>query len=259
MYQLLALMYVLAGRMGYCLTLLFGVPLILLPCREAWTSLPSQLRDWRVDQALIAEYEQRNQSDDHFVVNGVDFDESYSFFRKSSSFAFRNGNQTSSSSDEEEDNEFALRSLPKARSVLTEFPEGSLHSVQESEGDESGALLTRQQPVVHEGDNPADENQGTCECDHNDKLAHWAATLAILSMAYVTAISVPGVATVWSIFGSSMALFIAFVVPTACYLEIHKHKGLTGKAFFAWVLLILSLGAMVLCTYQAVSNAINGT
>ena len=139
-----------------------------------------------------------------------------------------------------------------------EQTEGSLQSVLESEEDDSTRLLTRQS-AVKEVDSRADNSSAdeeACECP--DELSHWATTLALLTMAYVTAISVPGVASVWSIFGSSMALFIAFVVPTACYLQIHKNKGSTGKAFFAWILLILSMGAMILCTHQAVTNAING-
>jgi hypothetical protein len=98
-----------------------------------------------------------------------------------------------------------------------------------------------------------------CDCSPEDRWMHWISTGLLLTVTYVTAISVPGVAAVWSIFGSSMALFIAFVVPTACYLQILKHKGLTVQSLFAWVLLIASLAAMVLCTRQAVSNAINGS
>ena len=247
-------MYVLAGRMGYCLTLLFGVPLILLPCREAWVSLPSQVRDWKRDRALIAKYQHANEvaasGGDHYIVNGVDFDEPLSFLQKKSSLRYG----STSTIDESDD---GFLSLHTDRSVVTDH---SLHSIVESEDDEEfTGLLTKQAPVMETKHPDLDESKDVdCECEDNG-MGHLMATLILLTVTYATAISVPGVASVWSIFGSSMALFIAFVVPTACYIQIRKHKGLTGKAVFAWTLLIVSITAMILCTSQAVTSAINGT
>ena len=53
---------ILAGRMGFCFTLLFGLPLILLPCREAFVCLPLQIQAWRRDVALIAEYRKLDET-----------------------------------------------------------------------------------------------------------------------------------------------------------------------------------------------------
>jgi len=256
-------MYVLAGRMGYCLTLLFGLPLILLPCREAWVSFPEQIRDWRHDQELIAKYEVMNEKPDHYVVNGIDFDEPHSFFqRKKSSLIKLSSREDATSS---EDGKGSFQSFCKKRSVLTETSartEQSLESVME-EGDEEEAfpLLTKRPPagvVEEEVLQDGSDSEDICGCPE-DVVRHWFATVVLITITYATAISVPGVAAVWSIFGSSMALFIAFVLPTACFIQIRKKDGLTGKVLFAWSLLIMSIVAMVVCTNNAVIGAWRGT
>lgn len=255
-------MYVLAGRMGYCLTLLFGLPLILLSCREAWMTLPDQVRDWRHDQELIAKYEAINENADHYVVNGVDFDEPYSFYQR------RRSSQMKSSSSGDGDSDEGFRPLMKGRSLLPDKSvqtEESLPSVVEEDDEEAFPLLTKQPAAggggvaaAEESAVPDDEAEGGCRCPE-DIVWHWIATLLLMTVTYATAISVPGVAAVWSIFGSSMALFIAFVVPTACFVQIRKKDGLTGKSLFAWSLLVISIAAMVVCTDNAIVCALRGT
>ena len=273
-------LYVLAGRMGYCLTLLFGVPLILLPCREAWVSIPGQIKDWRRDQALIAAYRRKNQQHatkdgQHFVVNGVDFDEPYSFFQRKEHHRHRTYSTTSSntsigtaSSDDDHIIEEGYRSVAEQQSLpsVAEFREDEVDDTFRPLFVRSGAatretttakVVSPEQEVDAQKDESSSEH---CECNPDDKVSHWIVTLLLLTVTYITAISVPGVAAVWSIFGSSMALFIAFVVPTACYLQIvARHKGTNVDSFFAWTLLIVSVATMFLCTHQAVSSAINGT
>ena len=38
---------VLVGRIGYGITIMFGMPLVFLPCRAAILSLPTQIKEWR--------------------------------------------------------------------------------------------------------------------------------------------------------------------------------------------------------------------
>lgn len=246
--------YVMVGRMGYCLTLLFGLPLVLLPCRDAVVSFPQQVQDWKKDKALVEEYERKNKSHGHYVVNGIDFDEPYSFFRQLST-------RSLTINDKEESEERNHRSFHTDTSIQTDR---SLQSEPEpSEDEESTPLLTRQTPVTAAANPqfaPTLEQEEEIPCGvGEDPVGHLVVTLILLAITYSTAISVPGVAAVWSIFGSSMALFIAFVIPTACYIQISKHKGFTGKAIGAWTLLILSIIGMVVCTDQAVVSALNGT
>jgi amino acid permease len=224
--------YIMAGRMGYCLTLLFGLPLILMPCREAVLSVPAQIRDWQMDQALIAEYKRKTTSPtEHFVVNGVDFDEPYvaAYGTRRDEEADRGGGSSKADST----------------SIETMEDLGQLAEYDVRYDDDG------RQPSV-----PPPLPMEACECP--DETSHLLATVGLLGITYATAISVPGVAAVWSVCGSSMALWIAFCVPTACYIQIRRHKGLTRNALEAWVLLFVSVMAMVVCTHAAVSSALRG-
>lgn len=71
---------ILVGRLGFCFMLLFGLPLILLPCRKAFLQIGPQLKAWRLDTVLAHEFEtvdeeQRQHHGAHLVNNRVDFDE----------------------------------------------------------------------------------------------------------------------------------------------------------------------------------------
>ena len=256
-------MYVLAGRMGYCLTLLFGLPLILLPCREAWVSFPEQIRDWRHDQELIAKYNAINENADQYFVNGIDFDEPNSFSPRNR-YSHIKPSYVESSTTSSEDGEEGYQSLRTKRSGLAEtsaWTQRSLHSVLEEEDEEEVFPSLTKQPAagaLEDGLVQPNELEKKCGCTE-DVMRHWISTVVLMTVTYTTAISVPGVATVWSIFGSSMALFIAFVVPMACFIQIRRKDGVTGKALFAWSLLIVSLAAMVVCTNNAVICALQGT
>lgn len=211
---------VLSGRIGFCLTLMFGLPLILLPCREAALAVPMQWSNWRKDDEMISKFqllERDREEGAHLVVNGVDFDN---------------------------DEPILLSKDPQRRhgALLTygAVEEGTLATTELSS--ESLPLLGLETRRVD--DVFAPENI--------------TATFAILLLTYSVAVSVPGVASVWSIFGSSMAIWIAFVVPCGCYLKIREHKGLTVEALGAWILLIISTVAMIICTRQAIISVMVG-
>lgn len=102
------------------------------------------------------------------------------------------------------------------------------------------------------GNLPAEEQDE--ECCPNDSFQHSASTLGLILLAYAVGISVPGVAVVWSVVGSSMALFIGFTIPSACYLKIRSRKRLNPRSLSAWLLLIFSLVASIVCTSQTLSR-----
>lgn len=87
---------------------------------------------------------------------------------------------------------------------------------------------------------------------------HYGGTAFIVILCYMGAVKVDGVATVWSLCGSSMAFIIGFVLPAACFLKIHRETTPNRPPVnswyigFAWVLLILSLFATVGCTYNTI-------
>jgi len=348
---------ILAGRMGFCLTLLFGLPLVMLPTRDAITSLPEQIKAWRRDVDLIAQYQKLNQTyqethpspsmfdsvrsflqspqptqdtnDEtlsyqtetssltgtmnnkqrltsskgsssapdipHLVINGVDFDGAEPVLisrdpeqrhgtaimygsmdppTSNKNAASTKRKRTAFPPSEEEPETAARPSLPKAHSTTATSATtasvsntiGTLSEADDDEEHQDNLMMMsddhhHQVSVVRARNDRGDSDDSQhVECpDWYDSLQHGGVTLAILMATYAVAVTVPGVATVWSIVGSSLAIFIAFVVPTASFLKIRQHKGLTMQALYAWLLLVASLVAMVVCTKQAIHNAIHSS
>mmetsp|Transcript_10465 Transcript_10465/g.28943 ORF Transcript_10465/g.28943 Transcript_10465/m.28943 type:complete len:854 (+) Transcript_10465:135-2696(+) len=336
---------ILAGRMGFCLTLLFGLPLVLLPTRDALTSLPEQIRAWRRDADLISQYKKLNStyqdshsnnmtapttdsirslsqlahptertslqqnaaapSDSegvpHLVINGVDFDGKEPKLicrdpemRHGTAILYGSTDPVNRSTgttrpertkkdwtppatkdeaqlkvkEEPTADSQSSSSIPKANSATVTTTSASVSATiaTASEGDEQAEDDDMMMPEeftfegqkgiqIHNGEG-GDSQGGILDCPSWwDSVVHGGATIAILVVTYGVAITVPGVASVWSIVGSSMAIWIAFVVPTSCFLKIRQHKGLTMQALYAWIVLVISLIAMVICTKQAVYNA----
>ena len=83
-------------------------------------------------------------------------------------------------------------------------------------------------------------------------VVHIGSTALIVTICYIGAIAVPGVAVVWSICGSSMAIIIAFFIPSACYLKIRGKKGINPQTVGSACLLVFSSVACVMCTAQTI-------
>jgi amino acid permease len=103
-------------------------------------------------------------------------------------------------------------------------------------------------------ENSRTEEEQDQQCCPDDSFLHSASTLGLILLAYAVGISVPGVAVVWSVVGSSMALVIGFTIPTACYLRIRNRKRLNPRSLSAWVLLIFSIIASFVCTAQTLNR-----
>ena len=210
---------ILAGRFGYCLNILVGLPLILLPCREAWLAVPEQYRAWKYDAALIDKYKHLGDAREegvHLIINGIDFDE------YSPSLA---------------------HSLEKQSQCY-----GSVASHLSRKDETVATVSSSDDEMIHD----------TPETDHSEwqeKILHVLSTLLITVFSYTVAVLVQGVASVWSIFGSSMVIWIAFIVPCACYLKIRERKGVTARSVCGWALLLFSCVAAFVCTKQAISDA----
>jgi len=90
-------------------------------------------------------------------------------------------------------------------------------------------------------------------------LIHYSTTLTMIMVCYFAAIRVPGVAFVWSLCGSSMAFLIAFILPSACYLQIeHQYPTVVRKSwgwtYFSWFLLLSSVVSSIACTVQTIAR-----
>ena len=99
---------VLIGRLGYGFTLMFGLPLVFLPCREALLSIPVLIGKWIREGENIGDADVMGASqsqarmrstglshkgvrmsgitkEGHVVINGIDFDEERPLLKRNSS------------------------------------------------------------------------------------------------------------------------------------------------------------------------------
>jgi hypothetical protein len=272
------------GRIGYCLTLVFAIPLALLPCREALSGLPGQIMAWKRDDELIRKYRRvadvaREKTGAHLIINGVDFDEddprqqhgamlygscdisdhpTATTVSPSVETVGSSGASTNDGTEETIGSSEDFVATPSGGIIPVVDMTAAKQFINDEYIDEHGELHHRHHE--HGENHPHSAGGVVGSLDNIEEgwkqvLTHYASTASILAFTYTAAVLVPGVSAVWSICGSSMAVWIAFIVPTACFLKIREHKGLTNQACGAWILLLFSLVAMVICTKEAVKNA----
>ncbi|OQS03871.1 sodium-coupled neutral amino acid transporter [Thraustotheca clavata] len=81
---------------------------------------------------------------------------------------------------------------------------------------------------------------------------HIILTIVILAMAFYLAFSLPGVAVVWNIMGSTVGILISYVLPSACYIRIRSEKPNSDwRKVGAWVLLTISGSLFLYCSSLA--------
>jgi amino acid permease len=192
---------ILIARIGYCFTILFGIPLVILPCRESFLSISEQIVIWRYEatQRQLLPSLAANSN----LVNDVNFDQEMP----------PSGSQANTS---------VYGSTDCGTSTLTSSTGNSESSVADAASWEY--------------------------------LGHILSTAALVLVGYVAAVTVPGVAVVLSICGSSVAMLISFIIPAACYIKIRWHKPVNPRSIGAWILLIFSSVAAVVCTTQTLSE-----
>jgi hypothetical protein len=94
------------------------------------------------------------------------------------------------------------------------------------------------------------------QCDLNlNPYAHYGSILGIMVIAELLTMSNNVVPIIWKIVAPAMTVMIAYMLPTACYLEIHKRQNQEYKTFSRWV---LKLGMIFsfLCTVGAVYDVV---
>ena len=205
---------ILCGRVGYLFTLCFGLPLITLPCREATLSLPNQLKLWWTSS--------HSQNESNCDITSK----------------LESGNIDTDAGE---------------RMKFLATKQKSFYSRYKATYEDEDSPRRKRNPQENSHSNLSVDYQGQ-ECCPGDSFQHNTSTLGLLLLAYTVGISVPGVAVVWSVVGSSMALFIGFTIPTACYLKIRNRKRLNPRSLSAWLLLIFSIVASFVCTYQTLNR-----
>uniref|UniRef100_A0A7S4VL45 Amino acid transporter transmembrane domain-containing protein n=2 Tax=Ditylum brightwellii TaxID=49249 RepID=A0A7S4VL45_9STRA len=250
---------ILLSRIGYGFTLLFGMPLVTLPCREAILSVPEHFQEWREERARAQKYlsmskvgDERGGKGKHLIINGVDFDEERPLIGR--------------------ENEKRVPSLLPKHSNMSENSYGSTTNLENSpfvgrvryfrhmssmskkltvdDAAANGVLDTH-----HEGD---EEHQQHSNPTLSEYFVHISSTAAIVLVCFFTAVAVPGVATVWSICGSSMSIIIGFIVPAGCYLKIRSRKKINPRFVGAWTLLFFSTVTGCVCTTHVIMDMRNG-
>ena len=80
-------------------------------------------------------------------------------------------------------------------------------------------------------------------------------TLLLTAITIVIAVETPQVSMVWSLAGSSVSLFVGFVMPTISYIMYshENHLKYDTTQYIAWILLIYSTIVMIACTIHNVN------
>ena len=94
-----------------------------------------------------------------------------------------------------------------------------------------------------------------------NSLLHYGSTLLILTYCFIGATRVAGVATIWSLVGSSLAFFIAFILPFASFIVIERGVAEENDRFDGWiklakVKLAISIVGAVVCTWNRLSKPV---
>ena len=100
------------------------------------------------------------------------------------------------------------------------------------------------------------EIESEIENINDDNTVLYSSSFSIASLAYIGAVAVPGVETVWSVIGSSLGISIAFIIPSLCYLTIRRKKGMKrSSSLWSLLLLLFSIFAAIVCTIMSVWSA----
>jgi hypothetical protein len=84
-------------------------------------------------------------------------------------------------------------------------------------------------------------------------VVHFITSIFIEIYVFTIAVSVPGVAIVWSVIGSSLGMIIGFIIPGACYLKIRGKKGIWRPTNLgALILMIFSVVVAIVCSIQTI-------
>jgi len=221
------------GRGCLTLTIAFALPVFVVPARDMFL---------RGVDAFCASRREEVDDDDHFVDNLV--------HSSSSSSTERYGNPLEG---------------PVSRN--RDLIEPLLAS--EEDDDEICEVHTQESP--------------SCDGESGSSRRRIIVSIAILWAAAAVACCVESIDTVWDVMGGSIQIIIGFIIPSASYLsftqpnaasaesendEVHREDGHspsnvsnTRDAWYrsiAWILLIVFVPVMFICTSNSVYNIVSG-
>lgn len=259
---------ILIGRLGYGFTLMFGLPLIFLPCRGALLAIPKLYCDARsgIEAPIITPNIQATisrTSSLRFKKHGMDCSEEKPL-TMSSMVQMNTLMQTINKGTLVPPAGYGAMSTS---SNLTGISSDGHLIVNGIDFDAERPSLMRN-TVIAASNNGASATPAVQPLDYQSEVKkaketemvdqnssvfeHVTSTLVILLCCYIVAVAVPGVGIVWSICGSSMALIIGFFIPAACYLKIRSNKMMNPRSLGAWSLIVFSVVASIVCTSHVV-------
>jgi len=183
----------LVGRIGYGLTILMATPMILLPCRDALLE-------------MVDVWYHRS----HHKGSGEN-----SAGTNNETCCWRMLHKYNTLETAEDAN---ITTEDEVLEITMEEGQPAAGAAAGAATDNEFAPLIRENSIVLIRQNPIQNDYV-----FRNALAHYGSTLAITACCYLGAVAVSGVAAVWSFIGSSMAFFIAFVVPCGCFIRIESN------------------------------------
>jgi len=215
----------LLGRIGCGTTLILGMPLLALPCRDALLEV--------VDVLFHRSHHRSSEDYDYSSSNANNND---SLFWKLLHKLNKNETIQDATITTEDEVEIVFPddggATPEQKSPLLSAMSPGRNSI-----------LIRQDPIQR-------------DWVFRNSMMHYGSTLLIVMCCYIGATKVKGVAEIWSLIGSSLAFLIAFILPFGCFIVIEN--GVEGKDRHdgwikaATVMLVLSIVGAVVCTWNKI-------
>lgn len=140
----------------------------------------------------------------------------------------------------------------KDAAITTEHEIEEIETQPLNDEDESAArkttILIRDQPIQQ-------------DYVFRNSVLHYGSTLLIVTYSFIGATRVAGVATIWSLVGSSLAFFIAFILPFASFIVIEKGVAEGSDRLDVWIklaksMLAVSIVGAVVCTWNRLSSPV---
>ena len=245
---------ILTGRVGLAVTLMCGISMILLPCRDSALLLPRQLkRIWKSSESSRRRKANRNKD----RQDGGTREERKPLFADREAGggggADRSNNSSSSnnnnSNDDDSDDSYLNGGRPAGAAAASNSSNSNNNRDSEDSTDDEADPARRRQL----DSSASTSTSSSDESDVPSPVVHVAVTLAMVVSCYFFATAVPGVSTVWSICGSSLGFVVAYILPSACYLKIRsRRKGhFNVRILGAWLMLFFSIAGCAACSYQA--------
>jgi len=214
------------GRLGFLSVILLSFPLLVMPCRETIISLLKQ----------VYYHENPGIGDDD-----DDFDIPYSSFEGQ----VGDGGELGNDHEQLVEDGGEVPTLGRGHRLMSDCadsPEfGTPH-------------IRRQQRAL------ARQESATIDIHSKEGRMHVIITSTLVVLVVVSMALIPGVAVVWNITGSTVAMLLSFVFPAVFYIKVRAPTAFFAQPLrdsrmaSAWALLLASLLTTALCTVESFNH-----